>query len=96
MAANEEIKVKVEIPKEEIIRIVKKTVNDYSNELQEEVRSVVSAYVEAMRKNIEIADNIRTQMGYEIALEILHDILKDRGYEVEDIFEEEGYDDEIF
>lgn len=47
---------------------------------------VVNDYVSNIRHNIEIVNNTYTQMGYEIALDILKTVLKERGYKFDDIF----------
>lgn len=54
----------------------------------------IKEYVECMKRNIEIANNTYTQMGYEIALDIFKSALKGAGYDTSFMNDEEGTEDD--
>lgn len=89
MADTEKIKVRVEISKEEIQRIVEEARNECLSGMPDDLWGVVNDFVCTMRRNIEIADNNYTKWGYEIALDILKSILEERGYDTKEFFPEE-------
>ena len=63
-----------------------KKASEMSDDPNDELWGVVNDYVSNMRRNIEIANNTYTQMGYEIALDILKSTLEERGHNFDDIF----------
>ena len=74
--------------------IMDKYLKSGSKPMPEELKDVVNDFVGCLRRNIQIVNNIYTQMGYENSLVILKDALQERGYEIEGgVFPEEVFDD---
>ena len=82
------ININLKITEEMLEKAKEASINDANDELW----GVVNDFVNNMRLNIEIANNTYTQMGYEIALDVLKTTLEDCGHKFDDIFA----DDEDF
>ena len=57
--------------------------------MNDELRAVVEDYVDNIKRNIELTDNNYTKWAYEITLDILKAVLKDLGFDMQDLFPEE-------
>lgn len=67
------------------ITIDKEQIRAIAKELSEGYAGAINDYIASVKNNIEIAQNVYTEMGLEISLDLLKDALKNHGIELEEL-----------
>lgn len=67
----------ITIDKEQILAMAK--------ELSEGYAGAINDYIASVKNNIEIVQNVYTEMGLEISLDLLKDALENHGIELEEL-----------
>ena len=72
--------------------MLKKAIKEVNTDTNDEIWGITNDFISNIRRNIEIANNTYTQMGYEIALELFKSVLEERGYKFDDLFADRDED----